>query len=237
MTNHLSRAWDEYDVYLFDIDGTLLNCTDAVHYFAFCDTLTRVAGRPVNLEGVVTHGNTDVGILRDALHRAGVAEAQWRPNIAQLRTDIAEYVEGRREELCVAVLPGAREVLAHLRLRGALLGVATGNLERVGRLKLAHSGLLDSLDFGGFSDQCEYRTEVFAYALALARAARDPQCSACVIGDTPADIQAAHDNGLEVIAVSTGIYSFENLARYKPELCVPSLEALLGAVPHRDDRQ
>ena len=24
-----ARAWDEYDAYLFDIDGTLLHCTDA----------------------------------------------------------------------------------------------------------------------------------------------------------------------------------------------------------------
>ena len=43
------RAWDSYDAYLFDIDGTLLNCTDAVHYFAFCDTLTMLARRPLNL--------------------------------------------------------------------------------------------------------------------------------------------------------------------------------------------
>jgi phosphoglycolate phosphatase len=55
------RAWDEFDAYLFDIDGTLINCRDAVHYFAFCESLTRIAGRPMNLDGVVAHGNTDAG--------------------------------------------------------------------------------------------------------------------------------------------------------------------------------
>ncbi len=34
-----ARRWDAYDAYLFDIDGTLMNCTDAVHYFAFCEAL------------------------------------------------------------------------------------------------------------------------------------------------------------------------------------------------------
>ena len=74
------RAWDEFDAYLFDIDGTLINCRDAVHYFAFCEALTRIAGRPTNLDGVVAHGNTDVGILRDALHLAKVPDEAWRPN-------------------------------------------------------------------------------------------------------------------------------------------------------------
>ena len=53
--------WDAYDAYLFDIDGTLLNATDAVHYFAFCEALTLLAGRPINLDGVNAHGNVDNG--------------------------------------------------------------------------------------------------------------------------------------------------------------------------------
>lgn len=225
--NSLSQAWDTYDAYLFDIDGTLLNCTDAVHYFAFCDVLTRIAGRPLNLDGVVAHGNTDVGILRDVLTRAGVEDSLWRPQLADAKQRMAEFVEGRRGELCATVLPGVREVLAHLRGRGAAIGVATGNLERIGRLKLEHCGLLDSFYFGGFSDDHEDRSAVFAGALAKARERCGDSCSVCVVGDTPADVEAAHRNGVEVIAVGTGIYSLEELNRYQPELCVASLQTLL----------
>ena len=81
VTNTLIREWDCFDAYLFDIDGTLLNCSDAVHYFAFCNTLSAIAGRPFTLEGVTAHGNTDVGILRDALALAGVDAAVWRPRL------------------------------------------------------------------------------------------------------------------------------------------------------------
>ena len=63
----LPRSWDAFDAYLFDIDGTLINCKDAVHYFAFCAALKSLSGRNLNLDGVTAHGNTDVGILRDAL--------------------------------------------------------------------------------------------------------------------------------------------------------------------------
>ncbi len=222
-----ARAWDEYDAYLFDIDGTLLNCTDAVHYFAFCDSLHTLAGRPLNLEGVTAHGNTDVGILRDALRLAGVPEEQWRPHLEETRAAMGRFVEERAGELCVTVLPAVTAVLDHLRGRGAVLGVATGNLEAIGRLKLARCGLLERFDFGGFSDRYEFRSDVFRGALDRARELAGAEARVCVFGDTPDDVRAARANGLDVIAVATGIYSFDVLAAEKPDRCLRSLEELL----------
>ena len=225
----LQRLWDEYDAYLFDIDGTLLNCTDAVHYFAFCESLTKVAGRPLNLDGVVTHGNVDVGILRDALARAGVPESQWRPRLAEMKRAMGAFVERDQGDLRAEVLPFVREALTHLRGRGAVLGVATGNLEAIGRAKLGHCGLLDSFQFGGYSDDFEYRPDVIAAAVVQARAIAGSAASVCVVGDTPEDVRAAKANGLAVIAVATGLYSLEQLTVEEPDICVRSLGALVSA--------
>lgn len=230
----LSRPWDTYDAYLFDIDGTLLTCTDAIHYFAFCDALTYLAGRPLNLDGVVAHGNTDNGILRDALTRAGLDEAVWRPELLGARNRMAAFVEERKEDLCATVLPGVREALAHLCDRGALLAVATGNLERIGNIKLKHCGLLDFFHCAGFSDEYERRTDIFAGTLAKVRRLLGQHCSVCVVGDTPSDIEAAHENRLEVIAVATGIYSLDELSACDPELCVASLETFLHGSSRRN---
>lgn len=228
--NALSREWDSYDAYLFDIDGTLLNCTDAVHYFAFCDALTAIAGRPMNLDGVVAHGNTDVGILRDALLRGGVPDAQWRPHLPRTRERMCAFVDREKHGLCASALPGVTEVLTHLRSRGAVLGVATGNLQEIGQLKLQHCGLLEFFDFGGFSDEFEYRCDVFTAAMKRAHEFAGGSAALCVVGDTPADIEAAHHNGLEVIAVATGIYSAEDLEAKGPELCVRSMQALMTLI-------
>ncbi len=227
-TNKLSRAWDGFQAYLFDIDGTLLNCQDAVHYFAFCDALTGVAGRPVNLDGVVAHGNTDEGILRDAFTLAEVDEAYWRGRMAEVREQIGAQVEANRSELRIDVLPGARRVLEHLRERGAVLSTATGNLTRVGEAKLKECDLRGFFDLSGYSDGCETRAEVFRRALARVREDVGADASVCVVGDTPADVTAAHAHGLEVIAVATGIYSREELEREGPELCIDSLLALFA---------
>lgn len=221
------QAWDTYDAYLFDIDGTLLQCTDAVHYYGFCEVLTRVAGRPMNLDGVVAQGNVDPGILRDALMRAGVPEAQWRPQLATMREELSRFVEDRQKNLCIDVLPGVVAVLEHLRSRGAKIGVGTGNLERIGWAKLERCGLRAHFDFGGFSDAVEWRRDMIAGAAGKARELAGAGATLCVVGDTPSDVQAARDNGLDVIAVATGIFNKEELRGSRPDLLVGSLEELL----------
>lgn len=223
----LAHAWDAFDAYLFDIDGTLIHCTDAVHYFAFCDALTSIAGRSLNLDGVVAHGNTDVGILRDAFAHAGIPESQWRAHLPEICTAMADQVDRNRDQLCIKTLPGVRHVLEHLHARGAILGVATGNLERIGTRKLESAGLLDLFHFGGWSDALEYRTDVFRRAIQKAHELAGHQASILIIGDTPADIRAARDNHLPVIAVATGIYSYEDLITESPDLCIHSMEELL----------
>jgi phosphoglycolate phosphatase-like HAD superfamily hydrolase len=228
-----SRAWDEYDAYLFDIDGTLLECKDAVHYFAFCSALQTLAGRPLDLNGVTAHGNTDIGILRDALKLAGVPEEAWRGRVGETRAAMCRHVEEHKKDFCAAALPAVTAVLDHLRARKAVLGVATGNLEGIGRLKLEHCGLLPYFTFGGYSDNYEYRSDVFRAALEQARCLAGAGASVCVVGDTPADIQAAHANGLDVIAVATGIYPFERLAIETPEWCLHSLAELMERMEER----
>jgi phosphoglycolate phosphatase-like HAD superfamily hydrolase len=223
----LSRPWDTFDVYLFDIDGTLVHCADAVHYFAFCSVLTSVAGRPLNLDGVVTHGNTDIGILRDAFGLAGVPERLWRFQLPKIRESMCGFVSAKKQELCVNLLPQVRAVLEHLTSRGAKLGVATGNLEEIGRRKLEAAQILDMFQFGGWSDAFENRSDVFRAAGELARFHAGSSAAILVVGDTPADVQGARKNGFEVIAVASGIYKFEELQGERPELCIRSFEELL----------
>jgi phosphoglycolate phosphatase len=220
------RAWDSFDAYLFDIDGTLLNCSDAVHYFAFCESLQTLSGRSLTLEGVTAHGNTDVGILRDALARAGVPELEWRPRLPKIREAMCRFVDTHQLDLRATALPSVIDVLQHLRNKGATLGVATGNLRGIGRLKLQYAGILDYFAVGGWSDEYEYRADVFRGAVSLVCAATSAYASICVVGDTPADVLAAQSNGLAVIAVATGVHSFEELKSYAPDLCLQSLAEL-----------
>src|SRR5581483_4733551 len=81
--------------------------------------------------------------------------------------------------------------------------------------------------FGGFSDAHEQRAEMIAAAAAKARDLAGDEASLVIVGDTPSDIAAAHANGLPIIAVATGHFSFDRLLEDTPEICAENLGALL----------
>ena len=125
-------------------------------------------------------------------------------------------------------MPGVEAILAHLVRNGALLGVATGNLEAIGWIKLEEAGLREWFRFGGFSDHFPIRAELVGNAARKAREMAGVGARVCVVGDTPRDIEAARANALPVIAVATGRYSFEELLEGRPEVCASSLADLLA---------
>ena len=193
----------------------------------------RVTGFEITLAGILLHGSTDTAILREACHQAGipaqVMEAQTEAILEAMRTTVAE----RRHELDLVRMPGVEEVLKHLARRGALLGVATGNLEMIGWIKIERAGLREWFRFGGFSDHFPIRAELVGQAAAKARELAGKGARICVVGDTPRDIEAARANFLSVIAVATGSFSLEELAKYQPEVCATSLADMLALTrPH-----
>ena len=108
-------------------------------------------------------------------------------------------------------LPGVLALLEHVQSRGAILGVATGNVERSRWLKLEACGLREFFSFGGFSDDCERRAEVFRLASAKAKEFAGSMRNVCVVGDTPADILLPMRTAWTVIAVATGIFCYDDL--------------------------
>jgi phosphoglycolate phosphatase len=221
-------TWDAQDAYLFDIDGTLLRSRDRVHVDSFTSSVHRVTGFEVTLAGILLHGSTDTAILREACKQAGVPaevlEARTEAILEAMRNSVAE----RRNELDLVRMPGVEQTLDHLARRGALLGVATGNLEMIGWIKVEQAGLREWFRFGGFSDHFPIRSELIGQAAQKARELAGKSANICVVGDTPRDIEAARANFLSVIAVATGKYTFDELVAYQPEVCATSLADLLA---------
>ena len=227
-------VWYAQDAYLFDIDGTLLRSRDRIHFNSFASSIRTVTGFEVSLTGVVLHGGTDTAILREAFALAGVPPEAWEPQLEAILEAMRQTIAARRSEMDLWTMPGVEETLTHLAKRGALLGLATGNLELIGWIKVEEVGLREWFRFGGFSDRFPVRSAMVADAAAKARELiskidKDAPASICVVGDTPRDIEAARANGLPVIAVATGNYRFEDLVELKPDVCTSSLAALLAS--------
>lgn len=219
--------WDSADAYLFDIDGTLLNSRDGIHYNAFHNAVRRFFGVPSQIDRVPLHGNTDLGIIRAVLRQEGVSDAEIDAKLPLMTAAMCEEVErnaiGMQPELC----PSVAELVQRLDAAGKLLAIASGNLEKIAWKKLEASGLRRYFAFGSFSDRREQRADIIRWGVAEAHRRLSAAAVVYVVGDTPSDIQAAHAAGVPVIAVATGIFRLEELKSHGPDLCVGCCTELL----------
>jgi phosphoglycolate phosphatase len=216
------------DAYFFDIDGTLLVSRDLVHWNAMHRAMLDVYAIDANLDGIPYHGKTDVAILRMALTRRGIPEADFYKKLpdalALMRREVSANAGLLRPDVC----PSIPKLLGEVRGLRKLLGVATGNLETVGWNKLSAAGIRDFFSCGSFGDNFELRTAIFDHAVSIAKQQLGASATVCFIGDTPDDIEAARNVDAQVVAVATGIFPVLDLARLQPDLCCRCCDEVLG---------
>jgi phosphoglycolate phosphatase-like HAD superfamily hydrolase len=219
--------WRAFDAYLFDIDGTLLNSRDCVHYEAFLKAMHAMYGRQFSLEGITLHGSTDPVILLEAMVRSGMSPTEGRAALPEAVERMCAEVEARSSELRPELCPYVPRLLDELDAARKLMALASGNVERIGWAKVRAAGIHQYFRFGSFADMRETRTDIFRWGANEARRLLGNDARVCFVGDTPSDVQAAHACQLPVIAVATGIFTAERLSQEDPELCIPACEVLL----------
>jgi phosphoglycolate phosphatase len=159
-------------------------------------------------------GRTDIEIARDIALLSDVTAERFDDGRDDFRAAcVAAYARLCPPDLSEYVAPGVPAVLDALVARdGVRLGLLTGNLEPVARLKLGRAGLGHYFEpwVGGFGSDHEDRTEL--PAIARKRAGGYPRADTVIIGDTPRDIACARADGLRCIAVATGPFAASELA-------------------------
>ena len=124
--------------------------------------------------------------------------------------------------------PGVVPVLERLTRRGVLLGLVTGNLTRIGWRKLERAGLRGYFRFGAFGEMAKNRAGLAK--LAIRRSARrgwiDRGAPVSLVGDAPADIQAARANRIRAISVKPGSRPVEELETVQPDFLLRDLREL-----------
>ena len=214
---------------LFDIDGTLLLKATAAHVAAVLEALREVYGvsDPSKVEAA---GRTDYEIARNVCLLDGVTAARFDAGREDFRIAcVAAYARLCPDDLSEFVAPGVPDVLDALAKRDdTRLALLTGNLEPIARLKIGRAGLGHFFEpgQGGFGSDHEDRTEL--PAIARRRAGHYPRSKTVVIGDTPRDIACARADGVRCIAVATGPFGPDELA--KADVVLRSAHELLDAL-------
>jgi phosphoglycolate phosphatase len=206
---------------LFDIDGTLLVRAAGAHREALHAAVREVHRVDIPDAFVATAGRTDLAIMRSILTLAGVDARAIDDGVeARSRAASEAYARLCEPDLGATVAPGVPDALAALRAAGHTVGLVTGNLEPIARLKLRRAGLGEwfSKGPGGFGSDHEDRSELPALARRRAAVMADGEGSApvrraqtVVIGDTPLDIACARADGVRCVAVTTGPHGAADL--------------------------
>ena len=189
-------------LYLFDIDGTLMQAAGSGR--AAFDAVFAEQHAVANAsEGIRYGGKTDPAIVEEIY----LARLGRPPTGEELAAFLDAYLPRLSRLLAdrgVRVLAGVEGALAYLKARpGVVLGVATGNVRAGADAKLAAAGLLHWFELGGYGSDSHLRAELVARAIERGRA-RGEVREVVVVGDTIYDIAAARACGATVCAVATG---------------------------------
>jgi phosphoglycolate phosphatase len=211
---------------LWDVDGTLVR-TAGHGRWAFEEAFRTVVGRdPAPVEYA---GRTDHQIALTMLD----GEPEHLPRVLE---ELATALEARKDAIRRDgyAYPGVPEVLEALHARDDVVqSLLTGNIETNAALKVSAFGLERWLDFevGAYgSDPHERRSDLVAVARERTATKYGEATAAVLVGDTPLDVQAAHEAQARAVAVMTGFADPEALARSRPEAVLEDLSDTAAAV-------
>jgi len=205
---------------LLDLDGTLVDAFTTIHR-AYVHTLPKFGQPAPTLEEVRRAvGGGLANAMSHFLPPDLIAEAV-KVHVDYTRTILLEDV---------TPMPGALDLLRPLHARGVRLAVFTNKQAEAARRICAHLGVTPILDgvFGaGDTPWLKPQREFTAHVLATLGARVD---STLLVGDSPFDVETAHNGGFPCWAVTTGTHDEAQLRAAGADRIFPNLTALGAAL-------
>jgi len=203
---------------LFDIDGTLVEGGNKTHHEAFKEVFREIYGVDADITEIKYSGKTDMRILVEVLQLRGIPEVDIYEKLEQGVKFMEKYFEDNSGKEEVIITSGIEELLIRLRSRNHILGVLSGNLPKIGWLKIKYAGLRHLLSLGSFGNLSEDRVDLVEDSIRkIQRINPDLKLKdICIVGDTPHDIECGNVSKVKTIAVATGRHPANKLKIYHP---------------------
>jgi phosphoglycolate phosphatase len=204
---------------VFDLDGTLIDSTDAI-IESFEHTFDAIGeARPARAEIVHSIGHT--------------LEQQFALFTKRDADDCARVYREHYAGICRAkthLHPGAREALTALAREGLRLGFATSKLRKYAELILEHLEVLDFFEVRiGPDDVTHPKPAPDALLLALERFQLFPH-QIVFVGDSRFDIECARAADVQCFCVTTGYETRADLERLRPAGVMETLEEITARI-------
>jgi len=182
-------------IILFDLDGTLIDSTEAI-LDSFRRSYERLGGGYPGDEAV----KAMVGHPLEEMYRSYGVPGE------RIGEYVAAYKEAYRRVHTqkTVLLPGAKEAI-ELAASFARLGVVTTKTGKYSRELLEHFGVMEAFEvLIGSEDVARHKPHPEPVLAALERMGAAPSPSCAMIGDTCMDMEAARQAGIRGVAVACG---------------------------------
>ncbi len=221
-------------VILFDIDGTLL-ISRGIGREAKRRAMQECFGQTGDLDSHIFGGKTDWGILADLLAPHGHSASDIGRDMPTYEATMARHMREISGAYTAEPCPHAMELVQALRGRDdTLIGLVTGNTSMTAAIKLEMAGYAsDWFVVGAYGNESPNRDDLtrLARQRAGAHLGRDLNgAELIVIGDTPADIQAARAIDAVAVAVCTGYAERDSLIASDPDFLLADLSTFMELV-------
>jgi phosphoglycolate phosphatase-like HAD superfamily hydrolase len=195
---------------LFDIDGTLVD--GCGHKEAFREGFREVFGVEAEQDTAKTMGMTDWQIILDTMEGKGLDKQEILEKLPACMDSMAEFYQHNIDKIGVRIFEGVKHLLEELANNGFLLGLVTGNVERIARTKLGKADIIDYFKTGGFGSDAPERSDLVRLAIRRAEPSGfGPGGEVFLVGDTRLDILAGRKAKVRTIGVCWGHGSREEL--------------------------
>jgi len=207
-------------ILLFDIDGTLL-LTGGCGKIALEKAFEEALGIQNAWGDMMPDGKTDPSIIEEIAQKTLNRKLTTLEHVTLSKLYLTYFRTEIQNALNFKLMPGVPELLSALAGKDEiLLGIATGNLEEAGWLKLERGGIRKFFRFGGFGSDSMERSEIIQAAIQRGEKILNQKINleeVYVIGDTHYDVKAAKKLGLKAIGVTTGSMKEKDfLGEYEP---------------------
>lgn len=195
---------------LFDLDNTIfgykkLKSNPREHMKAYMHGFKKMFNINISFQELVSYsGKIDNQIINEILKSREKKISLKK--IKKIKGIMSDYYKKNYKKERNFVLPGIKQILNNLKKeKNIVLGVLTGNLSKVGMLKLKRFNLDKYFKVFGFGDNAKNRNDL------IKKTVKNNYKKVFVIGDTPHDINCGKYIKATTIAVATGPYSTKQL--------------------------
>jgi pyrophosphatase PpaX len=204
---------------VFDLDGTLVDSVELITV-SFQHAIREVLGREASREEAVQHVGTP---LKEQMVR-----------ICPERADelVAVYREfnHREHDRMLTLYDGILDLLDDLTKAGCKLGLVTSKSRPTTQMAFDLTGIEPYFDATVCCDEAPgNKPSAHPILFCLKHLGVSP-ADAAYVGDSPADIQAAHAAQVTGIAVTWGVFDAEALTAEKPEILVHTMSQLAASL-------